>query len=173
MIDMTLNATSVPHPATPPMTKDRTVSHPQPHQPMHLSVQILSTLLFGGFAITSVVLAFVQFWPAGLVLAAFLGWRGGFVPGAFTQTHVDQIVEQVRSRSPAAPDDRHPNASFEAYRSNLLQRLEDEQHSFDDFLDRLRAAKDQSEFDQFLDERARRAIAAPATDPDPAPDRQG
>ena len=49
---------------------------------------------------------------------------------------------------------RRPNASFDAYRADMLRRLEQEQGEFDGFLDRLRAAKDQAEFDKFVDERA-------------------
>jgi hypothetical protein len=37
-----------------------------------------------------------------------------------------------------------------------LRRLEDEQREFRDFLARLRAAKDKTEFDQFMAERGNR-----------------
>ena len=47
----------------------------------------------------------------------------------------------------------------------MLQRLEDEQDRSESFLDRLRDAKDRSEFDTFMDERAQ--IAAEARDADP------
>ncbi|MBL6618469.1 MAG: DUF2852 domain-containing protein, partial [Reyranella sp.] len=40
------------------------------------------------------------------------------------------------------------------------------QREFRDFLDRLRAAKDRAEFDQFMNERRNRP---PATEPPPAP----
>ena len=39
----------------------------------------------------------------------------------------------------------------------MLKRLEDEQHAFERFLERLREAKDKSEFDAFMDERAEAA----------------
>ena len=42
----------------------------------------------------------------------------------------------------------------------MLNRLEQEQTAFEGFLGRLRAAKDKSEFDQFMDERARNARAS-------------
>lgn len=48
------------------------------------------------------------------------------------------------------------NAAFDAYRADTLRRLEEEQGSFESFLERLRAAKDKSEFDAFMDERATR-----------------
>ena len=43
--------------------------------------------------------------------------------------------------------------------------LDEEQREFRDFLDRLRAAKDRAEFDQFMNERRNRP---PAPEPPPA-----
>ena len=40
-----------------------------------------------------------------------------------------------------------------------LGRREDEQSSFEDFLQRLRDAKDKAEFDEFMDERAKAAAS--------------
>jgi hypothetical protein len=45
------------------------------------------------------------------------------------------------------------NRAFDEYRAETLKRLEDEQREFRDFLERLRMAKDKSEFDQFMSER--------------------
>ncbi len=45
------------------------------------------------------------------------------------------------------------NRAFDEYRSETLRRLEDEEREFKEFLQRLRAAKDRSELDQFLNER--------------------
>lgn len=49
------------------------------------------------------------------------------------------------------------NSAFDAYKSDTLRRLEAEQEAFEQFLERLREAKDKSEFDQFMDDRERRA----------------
>jgi hypothetical protein len=46
------------------------------------------------------------------------------------------------------------NAAFDAYRHDMIERLEVEQQNFEGFLARLRVAKDQTEFDGFLDARA-------------------
>ena len=43
------------------------------------------------------------------------------------------------------------NTAFDAYKEDTLRRLEDEQSSFEDFLQRLRDAKDKAEFDEFMD----------------------
>ena len=45
------------------------------------------------------------------------------------------------------------NRAFDEYRSETLKRLEDEQSEFFSFLERLRKAKDQAEFDQFMADR--------------------
>lgn len=132
-----------------------TTHGPQDKQDLPVAVQILSTIGFAGFAIVSVVLAMVYFWPAGVGLAVVLGWRGGFAPQRVVVVDPGPVMEKVRSLRPTAPEPaRSPNASFDAYRADMLRRLEQEQGEFDDFLDRLRAAKDQAEFDQFVDERA-------------------
>lgn len=54
------------------------------------------------------------------------------------------------------------NTAFDAYKADTLKRLMDEQEQFEAFLDRLRAAKDKSEFDQFMDDRAAAARNARA-----------
>jgi hypothetical protein len=48
------------------------------------------------------------------------------------------------------------NRAFDDYRTETLKRLEEEQREFRDFLDRLRFAKDKTEFDQFMAERRNR-----------------
>ena len=45
------------------------------------------------------------------------------------------------------------NRAFDEYRADTLKRLEEEQREFREFLDRLRFAKDKTEFDQFMAER--------------------
>lgn len=48
------------------------------------------------------------------------------------------------------------NRAFDEYRAETLQRLEEEQREFKEFLARLRFAKDRAEFDQFMNERRSR-----------------
>jgi hypothetical protein len=54
------------------------------------------------------------------------------------------------------------NRAFDDYRADTLRRLEEEQREFRAFLSHLRAAKDKSEFDQFIAERRGGAQSAPA-----------
>ncbi|MEO0990781.1 MAG: DUF2852 domain-containing protein [Pseudomonadota bacterium] len=130
---------------------------PSPRRDIPVAVQILSTLLYGGFAITAVALAFAHFWPAGILLAIILGWRGGFIPQKSPAVDMDELVEKLRHLAPNAEERSSGNASFDAYRSDVLVRLEQEQENFQGFLERLRDAKDRSEFDSFMDDRATRA----------------
>jgi hypothetical protein len=60
------------------------------------------------------------------------------------------------------------NRAFDDYRSETLQRLEEEQQEFKEFLQRLRFAKDREEFDQFMTERRNRPPQSPDAAP-PAP----
>ena len=45
------------------------------------------------------------------------------------------------------------NSAFDAYRMDTLDRLAQEQKDFEEFMNRLRNAKDKAEFDEFLNER--------------------
>ena len=129
----------------------------------HLAVQIIATLLFGTFAIVAVSVAFATFWPAGLVIAIILAWRGGFMPQSAPGLDADARAEMVRDLMPSAKTRSSGNASFDAYRADMLARLENEQQSFESFLVRLREARDKTEFDQFMDDRATRAKAIRST----------
>lgn len=125
---------------------------PQP-QMMPVPVQVLSTLLFAAFAIPVTIVALNVFWPGGIALAIILAWRSGFAPAQLTASSTP-IEDTVKSLVPSSTPHSSGNASFDAYRSDMLTRLETEQENFENFLGRLRDAKDQSEFDQFMDDRA-------------------
>ncbi len=45
------------------------------------------------------------------------------------------------------------NAAFDSYRDETMKRLEEEQRAFGDFMERLKRARDQEEFERFMDER--------------------
>lgn len=129
---------------------------PTPAPQMPVSVQVLSTLLFAAFAIPVTIVALNVFWPAGVALALLLGWRGGFAPSLAQTPQVPDIARMMphaRDTEAAKPSG---NASFDAYRHDTLARLEHEQEKFEGFLARLRDAKDKTEFDQFMDDRATR-----------------
>jgi hypothetical protein len=66
------------------------------------------------------------------------------------------------------------NSLFDSYKTDTLRRLEEEQEAFESFLQRLRQAKDKSEFDTFMDDRAKMnrdaAETAPPVPPSTEPD---
>jgi hypothetical protein len=62
-------------------------------------------------------------------------------------------TDRLPSRSWWSQPATSGNLTFDEYRAETLRRLEQEQHDFQDFLGRLRMAKDKAEFDQFMTER--------------------
>ena len=110
--------------------------------------------------ITLTILGFIYWWPIGLATLAFLIWsgrmsssKGGWVsrwPGS---------MDEMRNAGTWWRPSRSGNQAFDDYRAETLQRLEDEQREFQEFLRRLRMAKDKQEFDQFMDERRGRSSA--------------
>lgn len=99
--------------------------------------------------IAAMVLGFILFWPVGLALLAYMIW-GKQMFGRSCKT------DGMHRRHPRNLRESTGNHAFDSYRADTLRRLEDEQSAFHDFLDRLRKAKDQTEFDSFMDDRARR-----------------
>jgi Protein of unknown function (DUF2852) len=137
-----------------------------------VAVQILSMIFFVAFAIVSTALAFNWFWPAGFALAVLFGVRGfgPFQGDTWSLRGRGRDTANVPVKSDPAPVmPPSGNASFDAYRSDMLTRLETEHQSFQDFLGRLRDARDKTEFDRFMDDRARKAITR-TSDPFDAPD---
>ena len=130
--------------------------------PPPIAVQILGMILFAGFAIPVTIIALNVFWPAGVALAIILGWRGTFALGTGRGSAAQDMAEIARSLSPDRRPRKSGNASFDAYRDAMMDRLETEQENFDAFLDRLRAARDKTEFDRFMDDRAGRSRLAVA-----------
>jgi len=106
------------------------------------------------------ILGFVIWWPIGLATLAFIigsgrmsCWKGG----GMSRWH--GAADQMRHAGTWWPPTRSGNRAFDEYRQDTLQRLEEEQREFHDFLARLRMAKDKAEFDQFMAERRTRTGA--------------
>lgn len=93
------------------------------------------------------ILGFVFFWPLGLALLFYMIWSDRM----FSKSH-----SCSRSKSFYRRDASSGNAAFDAYKADTLRRLEEEQQQFEAFMNRLRAAKDQSEFDEFMKDRSRK-----------------
>ncbi len=110
--------------------------------------------------IAAMVAGFILFWPVGLALLFYMIWRKQMFGSACrSRGH-----HRHHGRDWAAAAYRNTgNAAFDAYKAETLKRLEDEQEAFESFLQRLREARDKSEFDSFMDERARTGRAAAET----------
>ncbi len=68
--------------------------------------------------------------------------------------HADDRVDRSPVPGEGAVSPRTSgNRAFDAYRAETLKRLEEDQRSFREYLERLRQAKDRAEFEQFMEER--------------------
>ena len=108
--------------------------------------------------IAAMVLGFIFFWPLGLALLFYMIWSKRMFNGSCSRRHSRRHGEvrfDVRATRRSSG-----NTAFDAYKEDTLRRLEDEQDQFEAFLQRLRDAKDKTEFDAFMDERARDAARA-------------
>lgn len=118
-----------------------------------------------GAWIAAMVLGFIFFWPVGLALLAYMIWsKRMFSQSCRSHRHGHDAARMGRRHGFRSSG----NTAFDAYKAETLKRLMDEQQQFEAFLERLRAAKDKSEFDQFMDERAEAARTARDEDEDDA-----
>lgn len=108
-----------------------------------------------GAWIAAMVLGFIFFWPVGLALLAYMIWSKRM----FSRSSCATRRTSHHWNEAARPSG---NAAFDSYKADMLRRLEDEQSAFESFLQRLRDAKDKSEFDSFMEDRARAKSDAPA-----------
>ena len=117
--------------------------------------------------ITVVVAGFWLAWPVGLALLAFLAGSGRLremrntAPGTWFNLGNSGTSDTRWNAGWKAPWGRRQAASsgnkaFDDYRDETLRRLEDEEREFQAFLDRLRKARDKSEFDAFMADRRNR-----------------
>ncbi|HMN51981.1 MAG TPA: DUF2852 domain-containing protein [Xanthobacteraceae bacterium] len=122
------------------------------------------------------VLGFIVWWPVGLAALAFIIFTGRFGSGHRSelmgygcasrgeykmqkyQWKMDRLRARMMGGDRFAYAPSSGNRAFDEYRSDTLKRLEEEQREFQDFLDRLRFAKDKTEFDQFMAERKNRTV---------------
>jgi Protein of unknown function (DUF2852) len=104
--------------------------------------------------IALMLLGFLYWWPVGLATLAFLigsGRMSSWKSVGTSRWHGG--MDQMRTAGTWWQPSRSGNQAFDEYRTETLRRLEEEQHEFQDFLRRLRQAKDKAEFDQFMAER--------------------
>ena len=128
--------------------------------------------------IGAMVLGFIAHWPIGLAILFIglatgnigrCGWRrwSAYGPAGAPQTpnqgfgSHDEFRQWKRQwkgyfrNGWQQPQSSAPNSAFDDYRAETLRRLEEEQKEFQEYLERLRRARDKSEFDAFMAERGR------------------
>jgi hypothetical protein len=122
---------------------------------------------WSAWEIGAMVAGFVVFWPLGLI-ALFLKWKNGEMWKGSADTAApwasfkapDLSGWNWKGQASSYGFAGSGNAAFDTYKREQLKRLdeerrrlEDEQKAFRDFVERLRRAKDQDEFDRFMNER--------------------
>ena len=125
--------------------------------------------------IALMILGFAFWWPLGLATLAFIIGSGRMSCWSHHgmdrwQRKIDRMQEKMdRMRGKMSPGGGEwwgnprcsGNRAFDEYRTETLRRLEEEQREFQEFLRRLRTAKDKQEFDQFMEERRGRSSVQP------------
>ncbi|MCI4665149.1 MAG: DUF2852 domain-containing protein [Neomegalonema sp.] len=110
-----------------------------------------------GAWIATMVVGFIVFVPIGLAVLGYMIWSGRMgCRGKWRRSAFRGRGYSARGGS--------GNSAFDAYRDETMRRLEEEREAFEEFMQRLRKAKDQAEFDQFMSER-RASSAAPDAQP--------
>ncbi len=94
--------------------------------------------------LAAMILGFIFIWPLGLALLFYMIWSNRMCRSSH---HADRAFRHAFHRGSSG------NTVFDTYRDETLKRLEDEQSAFHSFMQRLRTAKDQSEFDMFMNQR--------------------
>jgi hypothetical protein len=105
--------------------------------------------------ITAMVLGFIAFWPIGLFLVIYITMTNRWSKSAMFGTCTSRRAAARDWATTGSVLRPSGNTAFDAYKAETLRRLEEEQQAFEAFLERLRAAKDKSEFDAFMEDRTR------------------
>ena len=100
-----------------------------------------------GAWMAAMILGMIFFWPVGLALLFYMIYSKRM----FSKSQSCSYSKSFYRRDPSSG-----NTAFDAYKADTLRRLEEEQLQFEAFMNRLRAAKDQSEFDEFMKDRSRK-----------------
>lgn len=108
------------------------------------------------------ILGFVLFWPVGLAALFYFLWRKKMGCNWRGQSwRPDRAFrEQAFNMFNGGMFHGSGNAAFDDYRTAVMKRLEEERRKLDEeqmafraFVERLRRAKDQEEFDRFMADR--------------------
>jgi len=141
---------------------------------MPIALMFLGCWLWWPLGLAILALFFIghwMLWPLGMLALAFIIGSGrmgcwnhhGMNRWENKMQRMQEKMDRVRARMDGVrggdwwgTPSSSGNRAFDDYRAETLKRLEEEQREFRDFLDRLRFAKDKTEFDQFMAERRSR-----------------
>jgi Protein of unknown function (DUF2852) len=114
--------------------------------------------------IFATILGFIFAWPVGLGLLAYMIWSKRMFNRSCGHSSSERGGPWARHgrHNFGSPFRSSGNAAFDAYKAETIRRLQEEQDAFEAFLQRLRDAKDKSEFDTFMADRAQANAAASA-----------
>ena len=106
------------------------------------------------------VIGFMTFWPLGLAMLAYIIW-GDRIPEV--RRHFSEVKRDFGGscgRRRGHSNYQSGNAAFDEYRARELRRLDEERRKldeerreFEEFVQNLRRARDQEEFERFQSER--------------------
>lgn len=108
--------------------------------------------------IAATVFGFWAFWPLGLAILLYLALSGRLREWRMESRGFWRNMQTDKGAKPSGRRGGRSsgNHAFDTYRTETIQRLEDEQREFAEYLERLRQARDKAEFDQFMAERRKR-----------------
>ena len=95
--------------------------------------------------VAALVLGFFVWWPLGFAVLAYILWGGS------VDQLLKELIDQFKTKTSSARGSG--NAAFDEYRRSTLKRLEEEQAEFAEYVEKLRMARDQEEFNRFMAER--------------------
>jgi hypothetical protein len=141
------------------------------------------------FLFVGMILGFILFWPIGLAVLAYMLWskRMGCTSSWSANDRYGQWAQRNQTTAErwerksahfmhkmnarmdrwgqkSSPFQPTGNAAFDEYREETMRRLEDEAAEFNDFMSRLRMARDKAEFDQYMADRKKSDVPDVAGD---------
>jgi Protein of unknown function (DUF2852) len=102
--------------------------------------------------IIAMVVGFVSWWPVGMLVLAYILWSNsmGRVNGQWIERAKDAIGYKWISG-------QFPNSAFEEHKRETLKKLEEQRYKLEEeerafrvFMDKVRMAKDRSDFEAFM-----------------------
>jgi len=155
---MTTASSAVPDPFAPPLSRREWKRLRRLHRadrPRFWSWS--SDHPLGGWRLPAMILGFIAWWPIGLALLGYFLWRPAMScrNAAWMTPWKEKVRDHVASFAGTG------NLAFDEYRAATLARLEEERRQLDirqaefaTFVQQLRRAKDQEEFERFMQSRS-------------------